>query len=75
MEEKKISARVKAELEKLYKLIDKMEEKERKVDFKVGNKQQAEKTDTRKSTKLHEDFIKGVQEYIDDIGKAETLIH
>ena len=65
--------RVKAELEKFYKCVKKLQEKAQQIDVKVGSKQQTEKTDNRKSTTLHEDFIKGLQEYFDETGKAEVL--
>ena len=73
MKEKRRCCLVKAELEKFYKCVKKMQEKAQQIDVKVGSKQQTEKTDNRKSTTLHEDFIKGLQEYFDETGKAEVL--
>ena len=63
--------RLKAELEKIYKCVAKMEEKARQNDVKGGNEQQTEKTDNRKSTTVHEDFIK--EKFIDETGKTEVL--
>ena len=54
MEERRIFCRLKAELEKFHKYVDKMEEKARQIDVKLRNKQQTKKNeDFNESSKTH----------------------